>query len=101
MPVTRHFVGPEQEPIGVALDQIGCRLDRLGRRHDVLRHFAPRQIDVEILQVRTRQTALHDRQLVLHRPDDAPQAGVAVYERVPSGLLAAARIYDDVDIPEA
>ena len=30
-----------------------------------------------------------------------PQAGVAVYERAPGGLLAAARIYDDVDIPEA
>jgi hypothetical protein len=28
-----------------------------------------------------------------------PQAGVAVYERHPSGKLAAARIYDDVDIP--
>lgn len=27
-----------------------------------------------------------------------PQAGVAVYERGPSGKLAAARIYDDVDI---
>lgn len=29
------------------------------------------------------------------------QAGVAVYERAPSGLLAAARIYDDVDPPLA
>jgi hypothetical protein len=29
-----------------------------------------------------------------------PQAGVAVYERGPSGLLAAARIYDDVAIEE-
>lgn len=28
-----------------------------------------------------------------------PQAGVAVYERAPSGLLGAARIYDDVDPP--
>jgi hypothetical protein len=28
-----------------------------------------------------------------------PQAGVAVYERTPSGLLGAARIYDDVDPP--
>lgn len=28
-----------------------------------------------------------------------PQAGVAVYERGPSGRLAAARIYDDVDPP--
>lgn len=28
-----------------------------------------------------------------------PQAGVAVYERGPSGLLAAARIYDDVEPP--
>jgi hypothetical protein len=28
------------------------------------------------------------------------QAGVAVYERGPDGLLAAARIYDDVDIPD-
>jgi hypothetical protein len=28
-----------------------------------------------------------------------PQAGVAVYERGPDGLLAAARIYDDVDPP--
>jgi hypothetical protein len=30
----------------------------------------------------------------------APQAGIAVYERGPSGLLAAARIYDDVAIEE-
>lgn len=29
-----------------------------------------------------------------------PQAGIAVYERGPSGLLAAARIYDDVAIEE-
>jgi hypothetical protein len=29
----------------------------------------------------------------------APQAGVAVYVRGPSGKLAAARIYDDVDPP--
>jgi hypothetical protein len=28
-----------------------------------------------------------------------PQAGVAVYERAPSGLLGAARIYDDVQPP--
>ena len=28
-----------------------------------------------------------------------PQAGVAVYERGSSGLLAAARIYDDVEPP--
>jgi hypothetical protein len=28
-----------------------------------------------------------------------PQAGVGVYERAPNGLLAAARIYDDVDPP--
>jgi len=28
-----------------------------------------------------------------------PQAGVAVYERASSGLLAAARIYDDVEPP--
>lgn len=30
-----------------------------------------------------------------------PQAGVAAYERGPSGLLAAARIYDDVTPPES
>jgi hypothetical protein len=28
-----------------------------------------------------------------------PQAGVAVYERGTSGLLAAGRIYDDVEPP--
>jgi hypothetical protein len=28
-----------------------------------------------------------------------PQAGVAVYQRGPSGKLAQARIYDDVDPP--
>jgi hypothetical protein len=31
--------------------------------------------------------------------DLAPQAGIAVFERSPDGLLAAARIYDDVDAP--
>ncbi len=31
--------------------------------------------------------------------DIAPQAGVAVYERGSGGLLAAARIYDDVEPP--
>ena len=33
--------------------------------------------------------------------DIPPQAGVAVYERGSSGLLAAARIYDDVEPPAA
>jgi hypothetical protein len=33
------------------------------------------------------------------RSELAPQAGVAVYVRGPSGRLAAARIYDDVDPP--
>ena len=28
-----------------------------------------------------------------------PQAGLGVYERGPDGLLAAARIYDDVEAP--
>lgn len=31
--------------------------------------------------------------------DLPPQAGVAVYEREPGGLLAAARVYDDVQAP--
>ena len=31
--------------------------------------------------------------------DIPPQAGVAIYERGSSGLLAAARIYDDVEPP--
>jgi hypothetical protein len=29
----------------------------------------------------------------------APQAGLGVYERGPDGLLAAARIYNDVEAP--
>jgi len=33
------------------------------------------------------------------RSELPPQAGVAVYERGPSGMLAAARIYDDADPP--
>jgi hypothetical protein len=28
-----------------------------------------------------------------------PQAGISVYERGPDGLLAAARVYDDVETP--
>jgi hypothetical protein len=28
-----------------------------------------------------------------------PQAGIGIYERGPDGLLAAARVYDDVDAP--
>jgi hypothetical protein len=35
----------------------------------------------------------------LGRTPFPPQAGVAVYERGPNGLLAEARIYDDVDLP--
>lgn len=31
--------------------------------------------------------------------DVPPQAGIAVYERDPDGLLAAARVYDDIEIP--
>ncbi len=31
--------------------------------------------------------------------DLAPQAGIAIYERDPDGLLAAARVYDDVEPP--
>jgi hypothetical protein len=30
-----------------------------------------------------------------------PQAGIGIYERTPDGLLAAARVYDDVDVPAA
>ena len=29
----------------------------------------------------------------------APQAGMGVYERGPDGLLAAARLYDDIEAP--
>jgi limonene-1,2-epoxide hydrolase len=35
------------------------------------------------------------------RHDLPPQAGVAVYERGPGGLLAAVRIYDDIEAPPA
>jgi hypothetical protein len=31
--------------------------------------------------------------------DVSPQAGLGVYERGPDGLLAAARIYDDIEAP--
>jgi hypothetical protein len=31
--------------------------------------------------------------------DLPPQAGIAIYERGPDGLLAAARVYDDVEAP--
>ena len=33
------------------------------------------------------------------RHDLPPQAGIGVYERGPDGLLAAARVYDDVEAP--
>ena len=33
--------------------------------------------------------------------DVAPQAGIGVFERAPDGLLAAVRVYDDVDPPSA
>jgi hypothetical protein len=33
------------------------------------------------------------------RHDLAPQAGIGVYERGPDGLLAAARVYDDIESP--
>jgi len=33
------------------------------------------------------------------RHDLPPQAGIGVYERGPDGLLAAARVYDDVESP--
>ena len=33
------------------------------------------------------------------RRDLPPQAGIAVFERSPDGLLAAARVYDDVEAP--
>jgi len=31
--------------------------------------------------------------------DLPPQAGIAVFERSPDGLLVAARVYDDVEAP--
>jgi len=31
--------------------------------------------------------------------DLPPQAGLGVYERGPDGLLAAARVYDDIEAP--
>jgi hypothetical protein len=33
------------------------------------------------------------------RHDLPPQAGIGVYERGPDGLLAAVRVYDDVEAP--
>jgi hypothetical protein len=33
------------------------------------------------------------------RYDLPPQAGIAIFERRPDGLLAAVRIYDDVEPP--
>jgi hypothetical protein len=33
------------------------------------------------------------------RHDLPPQAGIAVYERGPDGLLAAVRVYDDIEVP--
>ena len=33
------------------------------------------------------------------RHDLPPQAGLGVYERGPDGLLAAARVYDDIEAP--
>ena len=33
------------------------------------------------------------------RRDLPPQAGIGVYERGPDGLLAAARVYDDIEAP--
>ena len=33
------------------------------------------------------------------RQDLLPQAGLGVYERGPDGLLAAARVYDDIEPP--
>lgn len=30
-----------------------------------------------------------------------PQAGIGIYERTPDGLLAAVRVYDDIDVPAA
>jgi hypothetical protein len=35
------------------------------------------------------------------RHDLPPQAGIGVYERGPDGLLAAVRVYDDVEAPGA
>jgi hypothetical protein len=39
----------------------------------------------------------------MHRRDGdtelSPQAGIGVYERAPVGLLAAVRVYDDVEPP--
>ena len=34
------------------------------------------------------------------RYDVPPQAGLAVFERGPDGLLSAARVYDDVERPD-
>jgi hypothetical protein len=34
------------------------------------------------------------------RQDLPAQAGVAIYERGPDGLLAAARVYDDIELPD-
>jgi hypothetical protein len=35
------------------------------------------------------------------RQNLAPQAGIGIYERGPDGLLAAVRVYDDIDAPFA
>lgn len=45
------------------------------------------------------RTALEFNAIRWGSVDMPPQAGIAIYERGPSGLLAHARIYDDVDPP--
>jgi hypothetical protein len=45
---------------------------------------------VELARTQTRAAGRHDL---------PPQAGMAVHERGPDGLLAAVRSYDDVEAP--
>src|SRR5262245_50282005 len=72
----RDLVGTEEEPVGVPVDQIGERLDRLGARDDVLRDLVPRDVDVEVVQLRIVQPLFDDLDLVRDRVDDAPQSTV-------------------------
>ncbi len=45
------------------------------------------------------RTALEFNAIRWGSTDMPPQAGIAVYERGPTGRIAEARVYDDVDPP--
>src|SRR3954462_12153266 len=86
-----HFIGAEEEAVGVAVDNVRDGPRRLGRGDRVLRDLAPRDVEVDVFEGGVFEQLFDERALRLRGAHDAPDAdvrpddggvGVALEERL-------------------